>query len=42
MLSNGDKPRIFVRDLLFLEVLKATSFSEPKNSREINAEIQER
>ncbi|MCR5834332.1 MAG: WYL domain-containing protein [Selenomonadaceae bacterium] len=42
MADNGSKPRIFVRDLLFLDVIKSTSFSEPKNSREINAEIEKR
>lgn len=40
MSSNDSKPRIFVRDLLFLDVIKSTSFSEPKNSREINIEIE--
>lgn len=42
MADNGSKPRIFVRDLLFLDVIKSTSFSEPKNSREINSEIEKR
>lgn len=40
--SNSDKPRMFIRDLLFLDVIKATSLSEPKNSASINAELERR
>ena len=40
--SNCSKPRIFIRDLLFLDVITSTSLSEPKNSREVNCEVEKR
>ena len=36
------KPRMFVRDLLFLDIILSTSLSNPKNSKEINKELEER
>ena len=39
---NCSKPRIFIRDLLFLDVITSTSLSEPKNSREVNSEVEKR
>lgn len=40
--NNCSKPRIFIRDLLFLDVITSTSLSEPKNSREVNSEVEKR
>lgn len=40
--SNCSKPRIFIRDLLFLDVITSTSLSEPKNSREVNCQVEKR
>lgn len=40
--NDSDKTRVFVRDLLFLDVIESTSPSEPKNSKEINIELERR
>ena len=40
--ENKGKPRVFLRDLLFLEVLKSTRPDAPKNSKAINRELERR
>ena len=40
--AKKKKPRIFVRDLLFLDIILSTSLANPKNSKEINQELEER
>ena len=40
--KTDKKPRIFVRDLLFLDIMLSTSFTNPKNSKEINSELEKR
>ena len=41
-MSEKKNFRNFVRDLLFIDIIVSTSFNNPKNSNEINEELEKR
>jgi len=42
LMSEKKNLRNFVRDLLFIDIIQSTSLANPKNSKEINAELEKR
>ena len=42
LMSEKKNFRNFVRDLLFIDIIVSTSFNNPKNSNEINEELEKR